>query len=591
MPLHLTIILLWSSLPLTLLVVRDLWPWRGSASVRLLCALAVGTTGWCIAYSFEILAHTESVKVLWAMAQYPFIAILPVAWVGLAITLWRHGRPPAPGLLAALAVVPVLTQPLVWTNELHHLVWRGHSLQPLGSLSLLRVEHGPAFWVFDIYCLVVIGVGLLLLGVLAFTNRSMGLSQRVALLLAAALPAIGNLLYTARVGPLSGLDLTPLAFSLSAVAAAHATRGTGFLDIVLMARDMVLEQLPEAVFVLDRGTTVVDANGRAREIASANGGFRAGLSLPELWPELPPDWDERLRRDGGFRVESGQPEATRHLNLRAIALGRGDGTEAGTVLIVTDITAEERARRELEDARAAAEAGSRAKSRFLATMSHEIRTPMNGILGMAQLIAADASDDVTRSHVTAIIESGENLLAVLSDVIDVAQAESGTLLLKSAPFDIRGLVAGLQSRYAAAAAAKGLLLECHVDGLVPREFPGDARRIEQILVNLVGNAIKFTASGRVSLQLQWERGSAPALICTVADTGVGISAAALERIFTVFQQVDGSHARHAGGSGLGLAIVRQLCGLMGGNVSVQSTPGIGSVFTVRLPLPVPLPVP
>jgi signal transduction histidine kinase len=450
------------------------------------------------------------------------------------------------------------------------------------------VEHGPAFWVFNIYCLVVIGAGLLLLCVLAFTNRTMTVSQRVALVLAAALPAVGNLLYTLRIGPLPGLDLTPLAFVLSAVAAGHATRGSGFLNIVLVARDMVLEQLPEAVFVLDRADMVVDANHRARELAGG-ARFRAGLPLSTLWPELPLDWDSRLRHEGSFGVESGPADARRHFSVRVMPLDRGDGAGSGSVVIATDITEEERSRRELEQARAAAEAGSQAKSRFLATMSHEIRTPMNGILGMAQLIAADAKDPDTRSHVTAIIESGENLLAVLSDVIDVAQAESGTLALTRAPFDIRALVAGLQSRYAGTAAAKGLLLECHVDAGVPAELMGDARRVEQILANLVGNAVKFTSAGRVSVQVraEHEAGAEASLVCTVADTGVGMPAAEVGRIFSLFHQVDASHARNAGGSGLGLAIVRHLSGLMGGEVSVQSKQGIGSVFTLRLPLQLP----
>lgn len=582
---QLTIFLLWSSLPLTLLVARNLWPWRRSASVRLLYGLAVGTTGWCLAYSFEILARSESVKLLWAALQYPFIAILPVAWIGLALSLWRHGLAPSRRLLIGLSVVPVLTQPLVWTNDLHHLVWRSHSLETLGGLSLLRVEHGPAFWVFNIYCLVVIGAGLLLLGVLAFTNRTLRVSQRVALVLAAALPAVGNLLYTLRVGPLPDLDLTPLAFTLSAVAAGHATRGTGFLNIVLMARDRVLEELPEGVFVLDRNAIVVDANAAARALVGSGAGFRAGLALRTLWPELPPDWDARLRRDGGLHMSAAA--GTRDLSLKAIPLERGDGSEAGLVVIATDITEEEHARRELERARSAAEEASRAKSRFLANISHELRTPMNGILGAAQLIAADAKDPETRSHAAAIIESGENLLLVLSDVIDVAQAESGMLVLRTAPFAVRELVASLQGRYAGAAAAKGLRFGCEVDPRVPASLRGDARRLEQILSNLVGNAIKFTDAGSVSVKIGWEQdaGPRPLLVCTVKDTGAGMSAAERERLFTLFQRSDAAPAGRNGGLGLGLAIVRQLSTLLGGEVSVESLQGLGSAFTVRVPLP------
>jgi signal transduction histidine kinase len=584
---QLTILLLWSSLPVTLLVARELWTWRRSASVRLLYALVVGTTGWCLAYSFEILASSESAKLLWATAQYPFIGMLPVAWMGLALSLWRHGRAPSRRLLIALSVVPLLTQPLVWTNELHRLVWRGHSLESLGGLTLLRVEHGPAFWVFNVYCLAVIGAGLLLLCALAFTNRSMRVSQRVALLLAAALPAVGNLLYTLRIGPVPGLDLTPLAFTLSAVAAGHATRGAGFLNIVLMARDMVLERLPESVFVLDRNRLVVDANASARALADGKGGFPMGLPLETLWPELPADWDVRLREGSGFHVASVSGAEQRDLSVKAIPLARGDGAEAGLVVIATDITAEERSRRELEQARIAAEAGSRAKSRFLATISHEIRTPMNGILGMAQLIAAETDDPGTRGRAAAIIESGQNLLTVLSDVIDMAQAESGMLELHPTLFDVRQLLEGLQIRYAGAAQAAGLTFSCEIDPGLPVSLVGDARRIDQILSNLLGNAIKFTRTGRIAMRVLWEQpaNAGPMLVCTVNDTGIGMTREELGRIFTLFEQADGSHARRASGLGLGLAIVRHLTGMMGGEISVESVQGLGSAFTLRLPLP------
>ena len=159
------------------------------------------------------------------------------------------------------------------------------------------------------------------------------------------------------------------------------------------------------------------------------------------------------------------------------------------------------------------------------------------------------------------------------------------LVLTKDPIEIRALVASVQSRYASAAAAKGLLLECGVDRQVPPVVSGDARRVDQILANLIGNAIKFTAAGRVSLQVRWEPGAGDdgALLCTVADTGIGMGQEDIAKLFSLFTQADNSRSRSAGGSGLGLAVVRHVLDLMGGHVSVQSKPGIGSVFTVRIP--------
>lgn len=582
-----TIALLWCSVPLTLLVARHLWAYRRSASVRFVYALFAGTTGWCLTYSFEILSPTETGKLLWAMAQYPFIGLLPVAWMGLALTLWRHGRAPTRGLLWSLATIPILTQPLVWTNELHHLVWRDHGIRSLGSLQLLSVEHGPAFWVFNVYCLAVIGVGLLILGGLAISNRTMTVSQRLALLLAAALPAAGNLLYTLGLSPLPGLDLTPLAFTLSALAAGHATHGGGFMNIVLMARDMVMERLPQAVFVLDDAARVVDANASARALCPA-GGFRRGAALAELLPFMPADWESRLHTEESIRFVAGEPAPARCFRLQGMLLQRDDGTAGGRVLMVADITADELARRHLAEAREAAESANRAKSRFVANMSHEFRTPLNGILGMAQLLQDEALNATMHDYVDMIIRSGEELLGILSDVLDVAQAESGTLALQREAIDVRAIVAGVCGRQRERAWSKGLSIEYEVAADVPARLFGDTARVRQILGNLVGNAIKFTPAGSVRVGARWLPGGAQGeperLRLSVSDSGIGIAAEDLEKIFASFEQTDNSETRRFGGAGLGLAIVRHLTELMGGRVLVESEPGCGSTFSVELPL-------
>jgi len=584
----LTIALLWSSVPLTLLVARRLWTWRRSASVRFVYALFLGTSGWCLSYSFEILAGAERAKLMWAMAQYPFMGILPVAWLGLALTLWRHGRAPPRQLLWALAVVPVLAQPLVWTNELHHLVWREHGVTRLGTLELLSLVHGPGFWVFNIYCLAVIGIGLLILAGLAVTNRTMAISQRAALLLAAALPVLANLLYTLQLGPLPGLDLTPLAFTLSALAAGHTTHGTGFMNIVLMARDMVLEQLPEAVFVLDSAGRVVDANASACALCRATGGYHRGKAFLALVPFAPADWEARLDAEGAVRIAADSVAPGRRYRLQGMLLHRDDDMVAGRVLILTDTSSDELARRHLEAAREAAELANRAKTQFLANMSHEIRTPLNGILGMAQLLQDEALDATMHGYVDMIIRSGEELLGIMSDLLDVAQAESGTLTLHPEAMDIRGVVAGICGRHREKARVKGLAIEHDVAADVPARLLGDTARVRQILKNLVGNAIKFTSEGSIRVSAQWQADDADRtqgrLRLDVSDTGIGIAPEHLQKIFAPFEQVDSSNTRRFGGTGLGLAIVRYLAERMGGRVLVDTAPGRGSTFSVELAL-------
>jgi signal transduction histidine kinase len=583
----LTIALLWLIVPLGLATTWYLWPLRRSASVRFLHALLIGTGGWCLLYSFEILAVTERAKLLWAMSQYPFIGVLPVAWLGLAFTLRRGGKPPSRGVLAALSVVPMLTQPLVWTNDWHHLIWRGYSVKSLGTLRLLVVDHGPAFWLFDIYCLGVVGVGLLLLVWLGLTSRTLGASQRVTLLLSAALPAAGNLLYTQGIGPLPGLDLTPLAFGLSVLALSHAASGRGIVNIVLLARDTVLEQLPEAVFVLNDQGLVVDANESARLLSVQHGDFQLGRPLKQLLPFMPDDWHTRMHGDGQI-VPFNRHGIARNYRVRGMLLQQGPEA-AGHVAIVSDITAQEAVNRRLEEARSAAVAASQAKSQFLANMSHEIRTPMNGVLGMAQLLQQEESlDETARGYVDTLIDSGKTLLGILNDVLDLAKAESGKLTLDPGPMDPRALVSDVAAMFRAQLESKGLALEQHVAADVPASLVADGLRVRQILMNLVNNSIKFTKRGRIAIDAQWigpELGrTSSCLRLRVTDTGIGISPEHQQRIFASFEQVDSSTTRRFGGTGLGLSIVKQLAELMGGSVHVESALDQGSTFSVDLPL-------
>lgn len=248
-----------------------------------------------------------------------------------------------------------------------------------------------------------------------------------------------------------------------------------------------------------------------------------------------------------------------------------------------DITARIAAEQELVEARARAESANEAKSRFLATVSHEFRTPLNGILGMADLLGDTGLDPEQATYVRALRTSGEALLGLVDDILDFAKVEAGKLELAQDRFDLGLLLETVSELMAPRAQAKGIELAAHLSPDMPTHFVGDRDRLRQILLNLVGNAIKFTDCGGVGIRIAREGDTVE---IEVTDTGPGVPEDRRRAIFEEFEQADDSSARRHEGTGLGLAIVRRLVGLMEGSVWVESRGGGGSVFRVRLPLTV-----
>ncbi|WP_312085027.1 ATP-binding protein [Brevundimonas sp.] len=236
---------------------------------------------------------------------------------------------------------------------------------------------------------------------------------------------------------------------------------------------------------------------------------------------------------------------------------------------------------DLEDARDQANAANDAKSAFLAVVSHELRTPLNGVLGAAQLLEMGALEGRQRDLVSVIRKSGDGLLVTLNDILDLTKVEAGKLELTPLPITLRELQDRLIGPFRSQAESKGLEFVVETSGELPAVLKLDALRAGQVVQNLLGNAIKFTASGRVTLSLGFERlgDATAALRVSVTDTGEGISAHDLERLFQPFTQVDASSTRRFGGTGLGLSIARKIASLFGGDVSVVSDVGRGSQFT------------
>jgi PAS domain S-box-containing protein len=349
----------------------------------------------------------------------------------------------------------------------------------------------------------------------------------------------------------------------------------------------LFENASDMVFTHDQDGRLTSLNKAGEALVGRSLAREPGLTFLDL---VAPDSLEPARRMVLNVVRGGVPvraelefqtaQGTRLVMEVVERLVRRDGVTTGVHGMARDITANKRAEVEMRRAREAAEAASRAKTEFLANISHEIRTPMNGIVGMTDLALEGELSGEQREHLATVKSCADSLLRLLNDVLDFSKIEAGKLGLDPTEFRLRDTIETVAKMFGPRAAEKGLALLVTVAPDVPDALVGDAGRLRQVLVNLVGNALKFTAHGRVDLAVDAVSvdEAAARIRLSVSDTGIGIPLDKQKLIFDPFAQADGSTARRFGGSGLGLTISSRLVEMMGGRLEVESEPGRGSRF-------------
>ncbi|MFE4107977.1 histidine kinase N-terminal 7TM domain-containing protein [Almyronema epifaneia] len=586
------------------------WQRRQAPGAGSLIVFSLALAEWMLTYAYSLLAANLADRIFWSNATYLGIVFVPVSWLCFACTYigrraWLTRRN-----LALLSGVPIITLLAVSTNHYHGLFRTQVLIDQVGSCWSMSVVMGPLFWGHTVYSYLLIATGTVLL--LKTLTRSTNFYRRQAqfMLLAVFPPWVINATYLFNAQSLSGLDFTPLAFTLSCLVFVWDMRRHQLLDIVPIARDVVIDNMQDALIVLDERDRIVDLNPAAVQLIGTQPERIFGKSIVKAHPDLcfltqdyQPVFSAQVERSLLIQGEQ------RDFEIRLSPLYDSYQKLQGRAILLRDISDRKRTEAELVAAKNKAEAASKAKSTFVANMSHELRTPLNAILGFSELMRSDPNTPVNQlDYLNTIYQAGEHLLSLINDVLSISKIEADKLELNENNFNLLKFLANLEQVFQLRANPQKLQIQFEIAQNLPLWVSGDEGKLRQVLVNLLDNAVKFTPQGEVRLRVtlaanqphqktdkaiaeaEWVPPVLPDQgVCwlrfEVSDTGLGIAPAELENLFEAFWQAEAGR-RSLQGTGLGLAISQKFVQLMGGDITVDSVLQQGSCFAVVLPLAV-----
>ena len=511
---------------------------------------------------WDLSAATMPLKRVGVFLQYLGFSFIPITGLNFALT-WS-GRDVHRGWRIWLAALPGALLVLGWlTNGWHHAVEVSNALSQRDGFVMRATVAGWGFWVFLLYAYLCVLLCAVVYVAALRSGSALSKAQARLLLAGTFVPWLANIIFLSGLAPIDpALDVSVFGHvAMVGLWAIALSRGQ-MLELIPAARNLVFEKLGDPVVVLDGRGRVLDSNEAFRSLVNVSADALTGASLQSLGLGA---------LEGAEWTHAGRTFAVAHSRLE---LHRR--AAAGEVLSLRDVS--ERVAAQVEAARLA-----RARADFLARMSHEVRTPLYGVLGSTELALSRELPDDVRGLLEAVQRSGDALVEIVDEVLDFSRVDSGRVRAELRAVDLCALVGDLKLVFEGQARMRGnvLRLERPPGPCVVRT---DAARLRQVLNNLVSNAIKFTEKGEVAVRLEVSplEGARRRVVLVVSDTGIGIAPEVHESIFEPFAQADASISRKYGGSGLGLSIARRLVQLLGGRLSLESTPGKGSTFTVEL---------
>lgn len=565
-------------------LIYPVWQRRHTNSALPLAAFAMLAALWCLGYALEIGWQTIEGKLFWVKIQYIAIVYVPPTFLLFCLRYTKLWRWPQRWQLAFF-VLPSLILVSVWLEPGLGWFYRQVELDDSGSFLNLALDYGPLFWLHTGYSYL-----LLLAGALLLLQRGWRLArpyrrQTYALVAAIMLPWVGNAVYLSNVNPLPYLDWTPIGFVGTAVFLFWTLRRLQLLNVAPVARELVFDSITDAVLVWSRQDRLLDFNATASALFHIAIPDDVGLAKDALFNGR----FQSLRAvditdSSGQVVKIHNAYGALYYQVIVSPILDHQGKENGRLFILQDKTTSEKAKADISKARDEAEAANRAKSAFLTTMSHELRTPLAAIIGyneLAQeLLTLGAAPDRIVSYLQKIDLSAQHLLALITDILDIATIEAGNLVLDIKQTDLDDLVQQvIQTVDVLVTKNDNRLIIIQPTALGTTAT--DPKRLRQILLNLFSNAAKFTQQGTVTFTATRD---GDRVQFKIADTGIGMTQTQIAQLFRPFMQADTTITRKYGGAGMGLLISQQISRLLGGKISVESEYGLGSTFTLNLPV-------
>lgn len=539
--------------------------------------IATGTGAFWII--FETAAPTVAEKIFWSKLEFSGGLASPVLYFIFVLRFTGKDKLLSRNNILMLFIIPAITYVLVITNDSHELIWSGFS--PISEkTNLMEYFHGIGFWIgYILYSYILLLLSAIYLINFIIRKTKTFRSQALIILTGGMLPWFVNIMYLTGISPVKGLDLTPFSITLSGTLACYAILNFRFLDLVPVARETLVEILPDGIIALDSKNRVQDINKAAISFLGIRGKNIIGYPIDSSGSVVTLLMNAVVEENHVDQIEINSNHEIKTYSILKRAIRNQPGSR---LVIIQDITQAKRAEKELIKAKERAEESDRLKSTFIANMSHEIRTPLNGILGFTELLnMPNLTGKEQHDYLEIIRKGGNRMLKIINDIIDISKIESGQMQISISRTDIREQTESIYSFFSPEAEAKGIRLICKNTLLAEEAIINtDSFKIYDIQTNLIKNAIKFTPSGSVEFGFEKKNNY---LEFFVKDTGIGISDKQKEFIFERFRQGNDTLTRNFEGSGLGLSISKAYAEMLGGKIWFESEYGKGSVFHFIIP--------